>query len=93
MMEPVDWDAGQTTDASDPRLPWKPHDHDPVPWQIEVEAKMARIETKQDALYAETHAVHLAILRVEEDFAKLVEGVMGAMNANPLLRRLLGGGK
>lgn len=73
-MEPTDWD-----------LKIEQANHETT-WQIEVEARLARIETKQDALYAEIHAVRL-------DFAKLVEGVMGAMQSNPLLSRLLGGGR
>jgi hypothetical protein len=81
MMEPTDWDVEA---ARMPILPAGSH-ADP-PWQIEVEERLARIETKQDALYTEIHAVRL-------EFAKLVEGVMGAMTSNPLLSRLLGGGK
>lgn len=72
---------------------WEPPQSDPSVFQIEVEARLARIETKQDALYAEIHTVRLTVDRIDENFAKLVEGVMGAMTSNPLLRRLLGGGK
>ena len=74
MMEP-DWDL-EARPASIPE----------PSWQIEVEERLARIETKQDALYAEIHAVHLK-------FDELLTGVMGAVQSNPLLRRLLGGGK
>lgn len=48
--------------------------------------EIANVDTKQDALYAEIHAVRLA-------FAELTEGVAGAIQSNPLLRRFLGGGK
>lgn len=51
----------------------------PVP---DLWGTLARLEAKQDALYSEVHAV-----RVE--FAQLMQGVMGAVTSNPLLRGLL----
>lgn len=60
---------------------------------IEIESRLARIETKQDALYVEIHAIRLTVERIDENFQKLVKGVMGAMTSNPLLSRLLGGGR
>jgi hypothetical protein len=95
MMEPVDWDE---------RLQPTPMNPDPIPNLMDVEHRLVelerkvdlaagasaerddRVDAKQDALYAEIHAVRL-------EFAKLVEGVMGAMTSNPLLSRLLGGSK
>jgi hypothetical protein len=56
------------------------------PFQIEVEERLARIERKQDALYAEIHAVSLK-------FDEMVTGVIGAVQSNPLLSRLFGGRK
>lgn len=90
-MEPVNWDAklepGPDDDAAKQfQAGWDAAMRDRDLSEVETDARLARIETKQDALYAEIHAVRL-------EFAKLVEGVMGAMTSNPLLSRLLGGGK
>lgn len=97
-MEPIDWEAklapGPDDDAAKQfQAGWDAAMRDRELSEVETDARLARvetkqdrIETKQDALYAEIHAVRL-------EFAKLVEGVMGAMTSNPLLRRLLGGGK
>lgn len=77
--DPVEGWVVPNTDARPPDIP-------AVLLAEEVEARLARIEMKQDALYTEIHALRA-------DFTKLIEGVSGAMQSNPLLRRLLGGGK
>lgn len=85
-MEPTDWEAVHVEHGLGDCPIVVTGNHADPQWQIEIEARLARIDAKQDALYAEIHAVRL-------EFAKLVEGVMGAMTSNPLLSRLLGGGK